>query len=173
MSSSRLRRVALISAGDLMACFVGLLLLVQQTERHKIRREVEDVKEQTAIELAKQQELKAEQQRLEEEVQSLRKKKWQLIATQWRVGGAASNLPTVKIYAFKDGVFDSPQSQVALSDAALRSWLRSRPPDEERIVIYVENGGNDQFLRVREALEETGRFDTYSMLTLPSDMDPR
>lgn len=155
----------LISAADIMACFVGALLLVLQTERMEIREEREKARQEVVA-------AEEHKQRLDAEIEELRKKKWKLIATQWRLG-KSEKIADASLYCFKDGVFPDPQSRDPMTDAEIAAWIKSRPKSAKRLYLVVENGANDSMLRSVAAISASGRFSEYSLLTLPSDLDPR
>lgn len=155
----------LISAADIMACFVGALLLVLQTERMEIQEEREKARQEVAVAVERKEALDAE-------IEELRKKKWKLIATQWRVG-KSEKTADASLYCFKDGVFSDPLNRNPMTDAEIAAWMGSRPKSVKQLYLVVENGANDNMLRSVAAISASGRFSEYSLLTLPSDFNPR
>lgn len=163
---------ALISAADIMSCFVGVLFLVLQTERVKIKAEQEQARQEVTAAQERKKEIEETKKKLEEEIDALRKKKWKLIASQWKLGKNGMTADT-SLYCLREGVFDSPQSQDPMSDEEIVTWINARPKSAKQLFLYVENGGNDSLLRAQAALSTSGRFENYSQMTLPSDLDPR
>lgn len=179
--SERRRRAApaaLIAAADIMACFVGILLVVLVESKVKVEAEVKELenrKVELRSEVAGQErkfdemvrELEAEREKKEAKIQAeivkqearLEQKKqnfrdWDWVVNRLRVSQGMSRLPDTHLYLRASGIYRDGSKQ-AMTDEQVLAFLRAeaeaaptRSDGKAYVAMWQENGANDQYIRV-------------------------
>ncbi len=164
-------RVAFIAAADLMACFVAIMFVVLDARKAEVEAEVQDLVEQRQeIISGLQAELK---EILEQHEQGLKDafRDWDTVVTTLSREGVPKS--EYNLYLRVDGIYTDSSNQT-LSDAELRVWLKKHQEgwQTETLILWLENGTNDQYIRVRDMVysmpNPDGQGTKTISVTLPS-----
>ncbi len=160
----RLRKIALMSAADLMACFIGVLFLMLVVEKEKLEAKREQV-EQDVKEM--EQKINDAEIRLDQ----LRQSQWEVVTQKFVWQERKQRVPDLTLYALREGIYYDPTAE-ALSDEAIQIWFAKvatkNGPD---VVFVIENGANDEYTRLRDLSIRAG-IEEYSLTILPSEARP-
>lgn len=193
--SERRRRVApfaLVAAADIMACFIGILLVVLVESKAKVETEVKDLEARKIEIRAEIAEQEAEGEKKQEEIQDriaeseaqLAQKQqnfqdWDWLVNRLRTSQGMSRKPDAHLYLRSRGIYRDgskkamTNGQLVAFFAAQAEDASTRPDGKALVAAWQENGANDQYIRILDLKDKIPGLDRevviYTII-LPSDI---
>lgn len=189
-------RIIMIAVADLMLCIAAQAMLLYEddyvareaayarreaaiqterieldAERRRVEREIKKEKAEAVQDLTK---VRAAVALTRDETQRLIGKRWEIVTSRYFLHKKDYNPDLEKkefgrLYCMTHGIFTGPSTQ-AMSDEDVLVWTAGLDAGIEEVVLFVENGANDQYLRGRSLLQQSERLKYYTFVVLPSEL---